>query len=191
MVRSVVPFNKTTDERSKCEDRNWRHLKKKSGCGTAKRVNVSFNDVDKLLEGVPSSTQPIQANQIEEGDIIHNSKDENFILLDERSMSGELVRGPSSFDLALRQRQNHAFGAIHLPPSSNPPKLGPATPSPVTAFDTGSTIVDARHAACLILDNSIKSVLRKTPLEKLASLRPKLQKIYDEFLKFLHRSESR
>ncbi|KAG5523896.1 hypothetical protein RHGRI_030781 [Rhododendron griersonianum] len=127
LVRSVVPLNKTTDERSSCEDRNWRHLKKKSGCGIAERVNISFNDVDMLLEGVPSSTQQIQAHQVE---------------------------------------------------------LGLAAPSTITAFDTGSTIVDARRAACLILDNSIKSVLRKTPLEKLASLRPKLQKIYDEFTKF-------
>ncbi|KAG5553477.1 hypothetical protein RHGRI_011376 [Rhododendron griersonianum] len=186
LVKSVVPLNKTADERSSCEDRNWRHLKKKSGCGIAERVNVSFNDVDKLLEGVPSGTQPIQANQVEEGDIIHNSKDENFILLDEQSMSGESVHGPSSFDLALRQRQrpNHAFGTIRLPFSSNPSKLGLAAPSTVTAYDTGSAIVDARRAACLILDNSIKSILRKTPLEKLASLRPKLQKIYDEFSKF-------
>ncbi|KAG5521474.1 hypothetical protein RHGRI_033887 [Rhododendron griersonianum] len=184
VVRSVVPLNKTTDERSSCEDRNWRHLKKKSGCGIAERVNISFNDVDMLLEGVPSSTQPIQAHQVEEGDIIHNSKDKNFILLDEQSMSGESVHGPSSFDLALRQRPNRAFEAIRLPPSSNPPKLGLAAPSTITAFDTGSTIVDARRAACLILDNSIKSFLRKTPLEKLASLRPKLQKIYDEFTKF-------
>ncbi|KAG5516850.1 hypothetical protein RHGRI_037548 [Rhododendron griersonianum] len=184
LVRSVVPLNKTTDERSSCEDRNWRHLKKKSGCGIAERVNISFNDVDMLLEGVPSSTQPIQAHQVEEGDIIHNSKDENFILLDEQSMSGETVHGPSSFDLALRQRPNRAFEAIRLPPSSNPPKLGLAAPSTITAFDSGSTIVDARRAACLILDNRIKSVLRKTPLEKLASLRPKLQKIYDECTKF-------
>ncbi|KAG5524132.1 hypothetical protein RHGRI_030954 [Rhododendron griersonianum] len=184
LVRSVVPLNKTTDERISCEDRNWRHLKKKSSCDIAERVNISFNDVDMLLEGVPSSTQPIQAHQVEEGDIIHNSKDENFILLDEQSMSGESVHGPSSFDLALRQRPNRASEAIHLPPSSNPPKLGLAAPLTITAFDTGSTIVDARRAACLILDNSIKSVLRKTPLEKLASLRPKLQKIYDEFTKF-------
>ncbi|KAF7127722.1 hypothetical protein RHSIM_Rhsim11G0065400 [Rhododendron simsii] len=144
---------------STCEDRNWRHLKKKSGCGIAERVDVSFNDMDKLFEGVPSSSQPIQANQVE-------------------------FAGPSSFDLALRQRQNHAFGAISLPPSSNIPKLGPAAPSTVTAFDTGSTIVEARRAACLIMDNNIKSVLRKTPLEKLAYLGPKLQKIYDEFSKF-------
>ncbi|KAF7143338.1 hypothetical protein RHSIM_Rhsim05G0112600 [Rhododendron simsii] len=184
LVRSVVPLNKTTDERSSCEDRNWRHLKKKSGCGIAERGDVSFNDMDKLFEGVPSSSQPIQAIQVEEGDIIHNSKDENFILLDEQSMSGESVRGPSSFDLALRQRQNHAFGAIHLPSSSNTPKLGPAAPSTITAFDTGSTIVEARRAACSIMDNNIKSVLRKTPLEKLAYLGPKLQKIYDEFSKF-------
>ncbi|KAG5529092.1 hypothetical protein RHGRI_029681 [Rhododendron griersonianum] len=184
LVRSVVPLNKITDERSSCEDRNWRHLKKKSGCGIAERVNISFNNVDMLLEGVPSSTQPIQTHQVEEVDIIHNSEDENFILLDEQSMSGESVHGPSSFDLALRQRPNHTFGTIRLPPSSNLSKLGVAAPSTITAYDTGSAIVDARRAACLILDNSIKSVLHKTPLEKLAYLRQKLQKIYDEFSKF-------
>ncbi|KAH7852590.1 hypothetical protein Vadar_026820 [Vaccinium darrowii] len=183
-VKKVALLNKVTDERSSCEDRNWRHLKNKSGSGTAAKVNVSFNNVDKFFEGVQSSSQPIHANQIEDDDIIHNSKDENFILIDEQqSTSGESVPGPPAFDLVVRQQQRSAVGVVHLPPSSNFPMLGRVAPSTATMFDTGSTILGAHRFAASILDNKIKSVLTKTPLEKLASLRPKLQVIYDEFSK--------
>ncbi|KAH7845652.1 hypothetical protein Vadar_004390 [Vaccinium darrowii] len=185
-VKNVALLNKVTDERSSCEDRNWRHLKNKSGSGTVAKVNVSFNDVDKFFEGVQSSSQPIHANQIElqDDDIVHNSKDENFILIDEQqSTSGESVPGPPAFDLAVRQQHQSAVGVVHLPPSTNLPMSGRVAPSTTTMFDTGSTILGARSSAASILDNKIKSVLSKTPLEKLASLRPKLQVIYDEFSK--------
>ncbi|KAG5540449.1 hypothetical protein RHGRI_020605 [Rhododendron griersonianum] len=61
--------------------------------------------------------------------------------------------------------------------------LGRLAPSTPTLFDTGSTIHFAHRAATKIFDSHIKSILRKTPIEKLTSLRPRLQVIHDEFSK--------
>lgn len=73
--------------------------------------------------------------------------------------------------------------SIFHPLPAKPPMLRRAAPSTVTAFDTGNMIHCARRSAAKILDSNIKSVLRETLIEKLTSLRSKLQVIYDEFLK--------
>ncbi|KAF7121363.1 hypothetical protein RHSIM_Rhsim13G0131600 [Rhododendron simsii] len=106
-------------------------------------------------------------------------------VLDEREGS---VDGPDPFDLALRPKQNFVSGAIHLPSTSKPstskpPMLGSVALSTVTAFDTGSMINRGRLLAAKMYDSNIKSILGKTPFEKLTSLRPKLQVIYAEFSK--------
>ncbi|KAF7136554.1 hypothetical protein RHSIM_Rhsim08G0107300 [Rhododendron simsii] len=67
--------------------------------------------------------------------------------------------------------------------SDKPPMLGRVAPSTVTTFDRGSMINRGRLLAAKIYDSNIKSILGKTPFEKLTSLRPKLQVIYTEFSK--------
>ncbi|KAG5541093.1 hypothetical protein RHGRI_021093 [Rhododendron griersonianum] len=104
----------------------------------------------------------------------------NQFASDEREGS---VDGPDPFDLASRSKHNFVSGAIHLPSASKPSMLGRVAPSTVTAFDTGSVINRGRLLAAKIYDSNIKSILGKTPFEKLTSLRPKLQVIYAEFLK--------
>ncbi|KAF7150749.1 hypothetical protein RHSIM_Rhsim02G0072700 [Rhododendron simsii] len=170
-----------TKERSSSDkgERHWKRLKKKAADSDSRlKEKVMVSDLAKLdynLDGILDDL-PDTSNHVEL---------ENQFASDEREGS---VDGPDPFDLALQPKHNFVFGAIHLPSTSKPstskpPMLGRAATSTVTAFDTGSMISCGRLLAAKIYDNNIKSILGKTPFEKLTSLRPKLQVICAEFLK--------
>ncbi|KAG5524094.1 hypothetical protein RHGRI_030926 [Rhododendron griersonianum] len=155
-------------------ERHWKRGKKKATDSDSQlKEKVTVSDLAKLdfnlhdvLDNLPDTS-----NHLELG---------NQFASDEREGS---VDGPDPFDLALRSKHNFVSGAIHLPSTSKPLTLGHAAPSTVTAFDTGSVINRGRLLAAKIYDSNIKSILGKTPFEKLTSLRPKLQVIYAEFSK--------
>ncbi|KAG5531747.1 hypothetical protein RHGRI_026389 [Rhododendron griersonianum] len=155
-------------------ERHWKRGKKKATDSDSQlKEKVTVSDLAKLdfnLHGVVDNL-PDTSNHLELG---------NQFASDEREGS---VDGPDPFDLALRSKHNFVSGAIHLPSTSKPLTLGRATPSTVTAFDTGSVINRGRLLATKIYDSNIKSILGKTPFEKLTSLKPKLQVIYAEFSK--------
>ncbi|KAG5523761.1 hypothetical protein RHGRI_030671 [Rhododendron griersonianum] len=155
-------------------ERHWKRGKKKATDSDSQlKEKVTVFDLAKLdfnLHGVLDNL-PDTSNHLELG---------NQFASDELEDS---VDGPDPFDLASRSKHNFVFGAIHLPSTSKPLMLGRATPSTVTAFDTGSMINRGRLLATKIYDSNIKSILGKTPFEKLKSLRPKLQVIYVEFSK--------
>ncbi|KAG5553873.1 hypothetical protein RHGRI_011665 [Rhododendron griersonianum] len=156
-------------------ERHWKRGKKKATDSDSQlKEKVTVSDLAKLdfnLHGVLANL-PDTSNHLE-------------FASDEREGS---VDGPDPFDLALRSKHNSVSGAIHLPSASKPSTskplmLGRAAPSTVTAFDTGIVINRGRLLAAKIYDSNIKSILGKTPFEKLTSLRPKLQVIYAEFSK--------
>ncbi|KAG5550487.1 hypothetical protein RHGRI_015454 [Rhododendron griersonianum] len=173
---AVVLSEESSFDKGDC---HWKRLKKKATDSDSRlKEKVTVSDLAKLdfnLDGVLDDL-PDTSNHLE----ILSKRLGNQFASDEREGS---VDGPDPFDLALRSKHNFASGAIHLPPTSKPLMLGRAAPSTVTAFDTGSIINCGRLLAAKIYDSNIKSILGKTPFEKLTSLRPKLQVIYAEFSK--------
>ncbi|KAG5565982.1 hypothetical protein RHGRI_001793 [Rhododendron griersonianum] len=170
---AVVLSEESSSDKGDC---HWKRLKKKATDSDSRLkekvmvsdlVKLDFN-LDVILDDLPDTSNHLEL--------------ENQFASDEREGS---VDGPDPFDLALRPQKNSLFGAmeIHPPSSSKPPMLGRAALSTVTAFDTGSMINCDSLLAAKIYDSNIKSILGKTPFEKLTSLRPKLQVIYAEFSK--------
>ncbi|KAF7136170.1 hypothetical protein RHSIM_Rhsim08G0106900 [Rhododendron simsii] len=173
---NIVLSEGSSSDKGEC---HWKRSKKKAADSDSRlKEKVTVSDLAKLdynLDGILDDL-PKTSNHVEL---------ENQFVSDEREGS---VDGPDPFDLALRSKHNFVSGAIHLPSTSKPstskpPMLGHVALSTVTAFDTGSMINHGRLLAAKMYDSNIKSILGKTPFEKLTSLKPKLQVIYAEFSK--------
>ena len=114
------------------------------------------------------------------------SSNEDMRLLDEFSDNEESVHRPSTFDLVISRKSYLSVDPTPIVRTSSLPTahtLSQVTHSVASTIDTRNMILNVRHSTTLILDNHIKGLLSKTPIQKFPALGPKLQELYDELSK--------
>lgn len=114
------------------------------------------------------------------------SGNEDMRLLNEFSDNEELVHGPSAFDLVIGRKNCLSVDPTPIVQTSSlptAPALSQVAPFVASTIDTRSMILNVRRSVTSILDNHIKGLLSKTPIQKVPTVDLKLQELYDELSK--------
>ena len=107
-------------------------------------------------------------------------------LFDEFSDNEASVHGPLAFDLVIGCKSCLLVDPSPIVQTSSlpaAPTLSQVALSVASTIDTKSMILNAHRLAASILDNHIKGLLSKTPIQIVPALGPKLQELYDELSK--------